>query len=64
EMAHKMGFLLIPYECMHWQRKSKFAHDRKVKIGRNSYYMMKHHELTKTEQNKLMNYLEELRKGA
>lgn len=60
DMAHKMGFILIPYACMHWQRKKEFAKDRKVKIGRNSFFMMKIKELTDSEKNKFMDYLDEL----
>ncbi|MGR5977255.1 hypothetical protein ACT7DE_30615 [Bacillus paranthracis] len=60
DMAHKMGFILVPYECMHWQRKKAFGSDRKVKVGRNSYFMMQQNELTRTERRKLEEYLEEL----
>ncbi|EEK59083.1 hypothetical protein PDJ82_26845 [Bacillus cereus group sp. TH43LC] len=60
DMAHKMGFILVPYECMHWQRKKAFGNDRKVKVGRNSYFMMQQNELTRTEKRKLEEYLEEL----
>lgn len=61
EMAHKLGFILIPFDCMNWQRKKQFGADRKVKIGRNSYFMMKQNELTRTEQKKLNSYIEDIR---
>ncbi|MFC4323694.1 hypothetical protein [Litchfieldia salsa] len=64
EMAHKLGFILVPFDCMNWQRKKNFSSDRKVKIGRNSYFMMKLNELTKSENAKLRSYVDELREKA
>lgn len=61
EMAHKLGYILVPFECMNWQRKKNFSNDRKVKIGRNSYFMMNVNELNKNEINKLQRYIQELR---
>lgn len=63
EIAHKQGYILLPYSCMHWQRKKEYAADRKVKVGRNSYFMMREDELTESEKNKLQDYLTELNGG-
>lgn len=60
EMAEKQGFLLIPWSCIHWKRAKNFGNDRKIKIGRKSYFLMKESELTKTEKIKLELYLDEL----
>ncbi|GIN62764.1 hypothetical protein J27TS8_27570 [Robertmurraya siralis] len=60
ELAKKQGFILLPYACIHWQRAKNYGLDRKIKIGRNSFFLMKPHELTKTEELKLERYLEEL----
>jgi|SRR5690625_313484 len=62
DVAHKNGYILIPYDCMHWQRTQRFS-DRRVKIGRNSFFMMREKELTKSERIKLQIYLEELNEG-
>ncbi|GEL76573.1 hypothetical protein [Tenuibacillus multivorans] len=62
DVAHKNGYILIPYDCMHWQRKQRFV-DRRVKIGRKSFFMMKDHELTRSERSKLEDYLRELEVG-
>ncbi|WP_017187386.1 hypothetical protein [Alkalibacillus haloalkaliphilus] len=59
DVAHKNGYILVPYKCMHWERKKRFV-DRRVKIGRNSFFMMKQLELTKSEKAKLDDYIEEL----
>lgn len=59
-LAHRQGFLLLPFNCMHWQRAKDFGPDRKIKIGRKSFFLMKENELTKTEKRKLSIYLEEL----
>lgn len=61
DIARKQGFILIPFECMHWQRKKLFGSDRKVKIGKNSYFMMQPNELTKSEEQKLNEYIKELK---
>lgn len=63
ELAKKQGFILLPYSCMHWQRAKNYGVDRKIKIGRNSYFLMKPNELTKTEIAKLKKYLEEVHEG-
>jgi hypothetical protein len=60
DLAKRQGFILLPWSCIHWQRAQSFGIDRKVKIGRKSYFLMKPHELTKSETMKLEKYLEEL----
>jgi hypothetical protein len=60
DLARKQGFILLPWSCIHWQRAKHFGTDRKVKIGRNSFFIMKPHELTKSEEMKLVRHLEEL----
>ncbi|WP_430483506.1 hypothetical protein [Rossellomorea marisflavi] len=57
DVAHKQGLILLPWSCIHWQRAKNFGIDRKVKIGRNSYFLMKITELTRSEKQKLENYL-------
>jgi hypothetical protein len=60
DLAKKQGFILLPWSCIHWQRAQSFGIDRKVKIGRKSFFLMKPNELTKGETMKLEKYLEEL----
>lgn len=63
QVAHRQGFLLVPYECIHWSRKKMFsAEGRKIKIGRRSYFLLRPNELTVTEKEKFSRYLDELRK--
>ncbi len=57
-VANKMGYILLPRICMHWQRKKNYA-DRKIVVLGKSFYMMKIAELTETEKSKLLEYIEE-----
>ena len=59
-VAHNLGYILIPWTCIHWRRAAKIAADRKVKIGRKSFYMFKLEEMTKKEKESLLEYLNEL----
>lgn len=60
DLANRQGYLLLPWSCMHWERAKEFGPDRKIKIGRKSFFMMRENELTKTEKRKLDLYLEEI----
>ncbi|MDA6130779.1 hypothetical protein OSK38_25765, partial [Escherichia coli] len=60
DLAKRQSFILLPWECIHWQRAKAFGVDRKVKIGRKSFFLMKVNELTKNERLKLENYLNEI----
>ncbi|WP_017472792.1 hypothetical protein [Amphibacillus jilinensis] len=57
DLAKRSGFLLLPYSCMHWQRAKQYGVDRKVKIGRKSFFMLKPNELTLGERAKLKDYI-------
>lgn len=61
DIVNRQGFILIPFSCVHWQRAKAYGVDRKIKIGRNSFFMMKPDELTKNEKRKLEEYIQELR---
>lgn len=63
DLAKRQGFILLPWSCIHWQRAKSFGTDRKVKIGRKSFFLMKQNELTKSEEMKLEKYLEELKQN-
>jgi hypothetical protein len=60
DLAKRQGFILLPWSCIHWQRAKNYGIDRKIKIGRKSFFLMKPDELTKSEATKLKKYLEEL----
>lgn len=60
DLAKRQGFILLPWDCIHWQRAKLFGSDRKIKIGRKSFFMMKIDELTKTEKKKLESLLEQI----
>lgn len=60
-MAKRQGFILLPFSCIHWERAKQFGPDRKIKIGRKSFFLMKIQELTKKEYEKLEIHLDELK---
>ena len=60
DLAKRQGFILLPWDCIHWQRAKNYGSDRKIKIGRKSFFLMKPNELTKREEAKLRIYLEEM----
>ncbi len=60
DIARRQGFILLPWSCIHWQRAKNYGADRKIKIGRKSFFMMKEHELTIGEKQKLIQYIEEM----
>src|SRR5690606_32501187 len=60
-LANRQGYILLPWSCIHWQRAKNFGRDRKVKIGRKSFFMMRLDELTKSEKEKLEMYIEEMK---
>lgn len=59
QLAHNLGYILLPFSCMHWERAKKFGYDRKVKIGRKSYFLLRPDEMTKGEKRKLESYINE-----
>lgn len=62
DMAKKQGYILLPFNCIHWERAKKYGEDRRVKIGRKSFFLMRPDELTKTEKTKLIDHLDDLQK--
>lgn len=60
EMANKQGFILVPWSCIHWKRAKTFGHDRKIKVGRKSFFLLKVNELTKNEKEKLEEYISQI----
>lgn len=61
DLAKRQGFILLPFSCIHWERAKKFGNDRRVKIGRKSFFLMKITELTKKEKEKLQAHLDDLK---
>lgn len=56
ESARMFGRLLIPARCLHWERKIRLA-DRRLQIGKKSFYVIAMDELTEIEKRK---YLDEV----
>lgn len=51
--ARMFGRLLIPARCLHWERKTRFA-DRRLQIGKKSFYVMAMDEMTEVEKEKYL----------
>lgn len=62
EYAHANGFILMPASVMHWRRRSGFGQERRVRVGRKSFYFVRENELTEGEKQKLLDYIEEVRR--
>lgn len=60
EVANRQGYILLPAVCMHWERVKKFGQERRARVGKNNFYLMRLNELTKLEISKLQNYIEEM----
>jgi hypothetical protein len=48
KVAELAGKLLVPRECVHWQRKIKLE-DRKVTIQKRAFFVLAESEMSKTE---------------
>lgn len=59
DLVNKLGYILLPRNCMNWKRCRDYSADRKVKVCGRTYFMMRFDELTKSEIEKLENYIEE-----
>lgn len=60
DLAARQGFILVPASCLSWRKKQEIASERQVSIGKHSYYMMRHDEMTQSAQRKLQAYIEDL----
>lgn len=61
DLANRQGYLLLPWSCIHWERAKKYGSERKVKIGRKSFFMLRVDELTKGEKAKLEQYIKDIK---
>lgn len=60
QVAKMSGKLLIPATCLHWERKVRHA-DRRLQIGKKSFFVMSQEELTNNELHKYMQQIEPMR---
>jgi|SRR5690625_343656 len=60
DLAKRQGYILLPWSCIHWERAKRFGEERKVKVGRNTFFMMRIDELTKGEKKKLLDYIKSI----
>lgn len=50
QMAKAQGYCLVPYSCIHYRRRQILTDEnKKIKIGRNSFFLLKKHDMTKNE---------------
>lgn len=62
EYGHANGFILFPAPLMHWRRRNGLGIERRVRVGRKSFYFVRENELTDGEKQKLMEHIAEVRK--
>ena len=60
DLSMRQGYVLLPFSCIHWKRAQKMGAERRLKIGRNSYYLMRLQEMTDGELGKLQDHIEEV----
>lgn len=61
DVANSLGYLLIPFPCVHQKRaKKKELDNKKIRIGRSPFYLFKIDELTTNEKTKLINYITDI----
>lgn len=62
--AKKLGFILLPATCIHWRRAASLGEQRRIKVGKNNFYMVKENELTEKERIKLVDHIAEFKEAA
>lgn len=62
EYAHENGFILLPATIIHWRRRNELGSKRRVRVGRNAFYLMREDELNKREKEKLLDYINDVRR--
>ena len=61
--ANAFGCILVPTSCIHWRRATEFA-ERRILVGRNSFYMLRLTEINDNEYNRLLDRIEKARETA
>ncbi|MGG0718395.1 hypothetical protein ABE096_12495 [Robertmurraya massiliosenegalensis] len=61
DLAKRQGYILLPWSCIHWERAKKLGYERKIKIGRKSFFLLRMDEMTKNEKLKLEALLEDIK---
>lgn len=62
EYGRVNGFILYPATLMHWRRRNGFGVERRVRVGRKSFYFVRENELIEGEKQKLLNHVEGVRR--
>lgn len=57
EVAKCFDRILVPTDCLNWRRAQQLA-QRRIYVGRKSFYTMSPEELRQIERKKLLKYLE------
>lgn len=62
EYARANNFILLPASIMHWRRREGFGQERRVRVGRKSFYLVREYEMTEGEKEKLLDFIEDVRR--
>lgn len=62
EYAHENGFILLPATIIHWRRRNELGSKRRIRVGRNAFYLMREDELNKREKERLADYIKDVRR--
>lgn len=63
DVARSCGKLLVPTSCLHWEFRGKVA-DRRVRLGREVYYVLAQDEIPPQSFEKYLDYIAEVEAAA
>lgn len=59
-MARNFGYELVPSSCLHWEYREKFPRERRVMVGKKTFYLLKRSDHTKRSLEKYEAYVQSL----
>ena len=60
QAANMFGCILVPTNCIHWRRAKDIA-QRRIFVGRNSFYIVRPDEINENEHKRLLQRIDEMR---
>lgn len=64
DYGHANGFILLPATVLHWRRRSAFGAERRVKVGKKTFYFVREDELTELEKKKILEHIADVRRAS
>lgn len=64
DFGHANGLILLPATVLHWRRRNNFGAERRVKVGKKTFYFVREDEITKLEKQKLLDHIDDIRRAS